>query len=123
VPLSSALAARRRAAGLTQPQLAALLGMSVTTVGHAETGRLWQSRRFWGHADALLGAGGDLLRTYDQHQASAARKAAEEPPELSPPALLPVSVTITPDGVTVVWPDGTETLAAPPGRQDPAAGT
>jgi hypothetical protein len=33
--------------GLTQPQLAAVTGMSVTSIGHAETGRLWQSRRFW----------------------------------------------------------------------------
>ena len=29
------------------PQLAAVTGMSVTSIGHAETGRLWQSRRFW----------------------------------------------------------------------------
>jgi len=37
--LSRALAALRRAAGLTQPELAALAGYSVTTIGHAETGR------------------------------------------------------------------------------------
>jgi len=37
--LSRELAARRHAAGLTQPELAKLLGVSVTTVGHAETGR------------------------------------------------------------------------------------
>jgi DNA-binding transcriptional regulator YhcF (GntR family) len=43
--LSTSLAARRRAIGLTQPQFAAALGVSVTTVGHAETGRLWQARR------------------------------------------------------------------------------
>jgi transcriptional regulator with XRE-family HTH domain len=42
--LSSSLASCRRAAGLTQPQLAAVTGMSVTSIGHAETGRLWQSR-------------------------------------------------------------------------------
>jgi hypothetical protein len=29
--------------------------------------------------------------------------------------VFPVSVTVTPDGVTVLWPDGTETLARPPG--------
>jgi|SRR5450756_42100 len=46
--LSSALAARRRASALTQVELAAAIGFSVTTVGHAETGRLWQSRHFWG---------------------------------------------------------------------------
>ena len=119
--LSAALAARRHAAGLTQPQLATLLGMSVTTVGHAETGRLWQSRDFWRQADQVLGAAGTLLHMYDQHQAAAGRTEAEEfpeAPEPSPTVLLPVSVTITPDGVLVVWPDGTQTLAAPPGYQD-----
>src|SRR5215469_4402278 len=45
--LSAGLAARRRASGLTQPELARNARVSVTTVGHAETGRLWQSRRFW----------------------------------------------------------------------------
>src|SRR5487761_442269 len=49
--LSQSLAARRRAGGLTQPQLAELAGVSVTAIGHAETGRLWQSRRFWERAD------------------------------------------------------------------------
>ena len=52
--LSAGLAARRHAAGLTQAELAALAGVSVTTVGHAETGRTWQSRRFWERADAAL---------------------------------------------------------------------
>lgn len=45
--LSAALAARRRVGGLTQPQLAAILGCCETTVAHAETGRLWQSRQWW----------------------------------------------------------------------------
>ncbi len=53
--LSTSLATRRRALGLTQPQFATALGVSVTTVGHAETGRLWQSRRFWERADSVLG--------------------------------------------------------------------
>jgi hypothetical protein len=118
--LSSALAARRRAAGLTQPQLATLLGMSVTTVGHAETGRLWQSREFWQQTDRVLGAAGTLLHMYDEHQAAAGRTEAEEfpeAPEPSPALLLPVSVAITLEGVTVVWSDGTETVARPPGCQ------
>jgi transcriptional regulator with XRE-family HTH domain len=121
--LSSALAARRRAGGLTQPQLAALLGVSVTTVGHAETGRLWQSRKFWQQADRVLGAAGALLSMYDEHQAADDQAAAEESPEPAPPPLLlPLRVTITPAGVVVVWPDGTESVARPPGCQDqPAA--
>jgi hypothetical protein len=39
--LSGALADRRRAAGRTQLELAALTRYSVTTIGHAETGRVW----------------------------------------------------------------------------------
>ena len=70
--LSAGLAARRRAHGLTQPELAALTGVSVTTVGHAETGRLWQSRRFWEHADAILDAAGGLLRLHDAYRQAVA---------------------------------------------------
>jgi hypothetical protein len=114
--LSAALAARRRAGGLTQPELAALLGVSVTTVGHAETGRLWQAREFWQRADQVLDAAGALRRMYDEHQAADGQAAAGKLPEPAPPpVLLPLSVTITTEGVAVVWPDGTQTLARPPG--------
>ena len=68
--LSAGLAARRHAAGLTQVELAALAGVSVTTVGHAETGRTWQSRRFWERADTALRATGDLLRLHDAYRAA-----------------------------------------------------
>jgi DNA-binding XRE family transcriptional regulator len=68
--LSAGLAARRHAAGLTQAELAALAGVSVTTVGHAETGRTWQSRRFWERADTSLRAAGDLLRLHDAYRAA-----------------------------------------------------
>ena len=66
--LAAGLAARRRANGLTQPELAGRAGVSVTTVGHAETGRLWQSREFWERADAVLGADGALLRLHDAYR-------------------------------------------------------
>ena len=66
--LAAGLAARRRAHGLTQPELAGRTGVSVTTVGHAETGRLWQSREFWERADAVLGANGALLRLHDAYR-------------------------------------------------------
>ena len=66
--LAAGLAARRRANGLTQPGLAGRVGVSVTTVGHAETGRLWQSREFWDRADAVLGADGALLRLHDAYR-------------------------------------------------------
>jgi DNA-binding XRE family transcriptional regulator len=94
--LSAALADRRRAAGLTQPQLAEMADVSVTTVGHAETGRLWQSREFWECADKALDADGELIRLYN------AKRAAEGPdPKPQPrPAL-----------ILIVWTDGGITTA------------
>jgi transcriptional regulator with XRE-family HTH domain len=79
--LSAALARWRRAAGLTQPELATLIGMSVTAVGHAETRRLWQSRDFWERADKALGAGGELLHLHAAHLAVG-------PVDPEPPGLL-----------------------------------
>jgi DNA-binding XRE family transcriptional regulator len=126
VALSKALAARRRAAGMTQPELAAKLGVSLTTVGHAETGRLWQARDFWLRADQELGGARDLLCMFDRYKAAQCappEQAVEVAPEEAAPAVwavtlvLPVRVTITPEGVAVVWPDGTETLVTPPGSQ------
>jgi DNA-binding transcriptional regulator YhcF (GntR family) len=75
--LSTALAARRRAVGLSQIELAALSGYSVTAVGHAETGRLWQSRRFWESADKALCAGGELLRLQDVYRIAATTPVGE----------------------------------------------
>lgn len=83
--LSLSLARHRRAAGLTQPQLARKLGLSVTTVGHAETGRVWQSRRFWEKADAELGASGSLLALHDAFRAACTRKSIfSQPCEVNP---------------------------------------
>lgn len=85
--LATGLAARRRANGLTQPELARRVGVSVTTVGHAETGRLWQSRQFWEHADAVLGADGDLLGLHDAYREAGALASpgAAETPETAAP--------------------------------------
>jgi len=125
VTLSKALAARRRAAGMTQPELAAKLGVSLTTVGHAETGRLWQARDFWLRANQELGGAGDLLCMFDRYKAaqcappkeSGDTALGEDGPVAAAVAVLPVSVTITPAGVSIIWPDGTQTLARPPGSQ------
>ncbi len=68
--LSAALAARRHAADLTQTDLAAIIGRSVTTVGHAETGRTWQARQFWENCDKALNARGALLRLHDAYRAA-----------------------------------------------------
>jgi Helix-turn-helix domain len=99
--LLAALAARRHAEGLTQPQLATLLGVSATTVGHAETGRLWQRRGFWQRTDRVLGTGGTLAGLYDGMLAAAACPAPEDPPEPPRPVILPACVVITAAGVLV----------------------
>jgi DNA-binding transcriptional MocR family regulator len=90
--LSAALAGRRRAAGLTQPQLAEIAGVSVTRVGHAETGRLWQSRRFWELTDNALSARGELLRLHDAYLAAQVSPACETAAEDTAPAELKARV-------------------------------
>jgi DNA-binding XRE family transcriptional regulator len=119
--LSASLASRRRAAGLTQPQLAGITGMSVTSIGHAETGRLWQSRRFWELADKGVGAGGELLSLHDAYRAAAvpagsptasgdteAGASADSLPAVAVAASVPVAA------VTITWADGTMTTVHPP---------
>ncbi len=88
--LATGLAARRRANGLTQPDLARRAAASVTTVGHAETGRLWQSREFWERADAALGARGDLLRLHDAYREASAASPAGGPGAAQAAATTPV---------------------------------
>lgn len=110
--LSGALAARRRAAGLTQHELAALAGCSVTSIGHAETGRLWQSRRFWEQADKALHAGGDLLRLHDAYRAAAAPPTAAQAGGTTRPAEPPTPPAL--DSIMLIWSDGTTTTVRPP---------
>jgi len=120
--LSAALAARRRAAGLTQPQLAGLIGVSVTRVGHAETGRLWQSRPFWESADKILHAGGELLRLHDDYRAAQlpSEPAAETSgtPSRTGRTESPAAVTVNVPGVvtciTITWAGGAVTTVHPP---------
>jgi len=108
--LSTALSAHRSASGLTQYELAAAAGVSVTTIGHAETGRLWQSRSFWERADKALDANGRLLRLHDSYRAAAVsltQTAADYP---SVADLVPIPVTC----ITITWGDGTTTTVHPP---------
>ena len=93
--LSAALADRRHALDLTQPQLAEIAGVSLTSIGHAETGRLWQGRPFWESVDKVLNADGALLRLYEVY------RALETPPVRIPP---------TPAITLIVWSDGAISL-------------
>lgn len=85
--LCDELVARRHAAGLRQPDLAELIGHSLTSVGHAETGRLWQSRDWWEAADKALSAGGELIRL---HGAYLAAQVMSEPGNPGPRPDVPV---------------------------------
>jgi hypothetical protein len=110
--LSRALARLRRASGLTQPALSALTGYSITTVGHAETGRLWQAPEFWAKADLALGAGGELTRLHDAYRAEAANAvAAPGEPGPAPAGADTGSPALT--HLTLHWSDGTATTAYP----------
>lgn len=129
--LSAELASRRRGAHLTQPELAALVGKSVTTVGHAETGRVWQSRAFRERADTVLAAGGTLLELHRAYQAASTQRdfgtPCLRPAKAAPVAALPQAqptgepTTSTaarlpfPVSVIVVWSDGT-TVTYPAGQ-------
>jgi DNA-binding transcriptional regulator YhcF (GntR family) len=113
--LSVSLATRRRAAGLTQPELAALVARSVTTIGHAETGRLWQSRDFWERADKALHANGRLLLMYDAYKAGVTPTGVIGP-DASPDDRVPIRVDVSPvASVTVTWADGTSSTVHRPG--------
>jgi hypothetical protein len=109
--LSGGLAARRHACGLTQPGLSALIGFSVATIGHAETGRLWQSREFWEKTDLALAAGGELTRLHDAYRAGTAGPVSEERP---PPAFVPVPRAASLVRMTMHWSDGSVTTVCPP---------
>lgn len=116
------------AAGLTQPQFAELTGTSVTRIGHAETGRLWQSRPFWELADKALNADGELLRLHDAY------RAAEVPPEkpatdtedtapeaspAEPPAAVTLDVPSPVECITITWVGGVVTVVYPPAGHQP----
>jgi DNA-binding transcriptional regulator YhcF (GntR family) len=132
--LAQALAERRHTIGLTQPELADAIGMNVTTVGHAETARLWQSRTFWQKVDQVLDADGDLVARFDRWRAGSppvtargalitpATDAAVEnllssgspvPVEPDTPEGVVITLPLDPVLVTVIWRDGSATTVQP----------
>jgi hypothetical protein len=78
--------------------------LSVTAIGHAETGRLWQSRRFWEHVDKGVSAGGELLVLHDAYRAAATGGLTSE---LDPPSIADTAeASPTPVSIMIVWSDG-----------------
>lgn len=67
--LGRQLADLRRAAGLTQHQMAKLIGYARGTLSAVESGRFEQARRFWQQCDELLNADGQLVGRFDEIKA------------------------------------------------------
>jgi hypothetical protein len=95
--------------------------MSVTSVGHAETGRLWQSRHFWELADKGLRAGGELLALHDAYRAAAvpadpptAHEDTDSGVNTDMPPIVAVEASASVASVTITWADGTVTTVYPP---------
>jgi hypothetical protein len=79
--LGEQLAALRAAAGLTQQELAPLVGYGRSTVGTVEIGKQRVPRRFWIRCDEALATGGVLTEGYDRIEAlerAAARAIARD---------------------------------------------
>lgn len=119
--LSASLAGWRRAAGLTQRQLAEIVGMSLTAVGHAETGRVWQSRPFWERADKAVNAGGELLALHDAYLAAGTSSDPATVTEETAtdrasgdPETMTVAAPEHVKHVTITWADGAVTTVYPP---------
>lgn len=102
--LSAELGDRRRAAGLTQPRLSELAGVSVTAIGHAETGRLWQSRRFWEVMDPALSAGGKLLHLHDAYRAAQVQPAHSTVADEASPTTVTIPAFIA--RIVITWASG-----------------
>ena len=68
--LGRQLHACRRAAGLSQERLAALVSFSRSTVANAETGYQHAGPGFWARCDEVLGSGDALRRSFAEVQAA-----------------------------------------------------
>ncbi len=95
--------------------------MSVTSIGHAGTARLWQSRRFWELVDKGLRAGGELLALHDAYRTAAiladSATASGDTEAVATADILPtvaVAASVPVAAVTITWADGTATTVYPP---------
>ncbi len=107
--LGAHLAACRRAAGLSQQELADEAGFSRSAIGNAETGRPGVSSDFWVKVDKAVSAGGSLIAEYAKIDRAARLARAREvqqpendpaqataPVVISPPVRLQQDLILTP---------------------------
>jgi hypothetical protein len=103
--------------------------MSVTTIGHAETGRLWQSRGFWERADKGLSAGGALLALHDAYRAVSVASDPDSVVEGSATVgantreTVAIAASEAVACVAITWADGQITTVYPPVTPVRPAGT
>jgi hypothetical protein len=79
------LAARRKAAGMLQHELARKIGHTRASLSHAETGIRDKSRKFWQSCDDVLGTGTHFASSYDRIYAG--HEPAPSPKAVATPAL------------------------------------
>lgn len=106
--LGAQLAACRRAAGMSQQELADEAGFSRSAIGNAESGRSGVSSDFWVKVDRAVSAGGTLIAEYAKIDTAARLARAREVqqpeddpaqttlPVISPPARLQPDLTLAP---------------------------
>ena len=87
-----------------------LFRSSVTTVGHAETGRLWHSRAFWERADKELNVGGELLHLHDAYRAAAVPPPAQIEPDREAEPMSQEETTQPPPPAGLLTPDEHEAV-------------
>jgi transcriptional regulator with XRE-family HTH domain len=112
--LGRQLASLRQAAGLTQHQLAELVGYSRGTLSSAESGRFDQARRFWQRIDDMLNAQGRLVGRYDDLRFRLAARREQQ-------ALAQRVRRET--GLAAAAPGGTEAGRQPPPLRPPTSST
>ncbi|MGW5053541.1 helix-turn-helix domain-containing protein [Actinokineospora sp. NPDC004072] len=75
--LGARMATVRRAAGLTQAELAGLVFVDRSTIAHAERGRAPSSPEWWAAIDTAVGAGGALISAFGELRAAIAAHQAD----------------------------------------------
>jgi DNA-binding XRE family transcriptional regulator len=101
--LGRQLAERRKAAGLVQRELGAMVGYSRTAVANAETGHAQIGRSLWERADRVLRTGELFARGFDRihtHATAAARAGATLRPAIVGWSAEPTTAPVGPESLT-----------------------
>jgi transcriptional regulator with XRE-family HTH domain len=108
--LGAELAAYRRAAGLSQAELASFVSYSRSTVANVETGRQHVPADFWEKADLACHAAGALVRASNDVQALVRREREKTARQATSSRLVLVNSPVVGD---VLGPGQTEVAPAP----------